>query len=108
MLIETINNTLLILFLFQSCNMFGINKNANKPIPRDIGKNSSIYLRIKLHEYFKSMASTKAPDNIVENTIASIRKRKPAILFEPGLLYLQWNLFLFPRRLQMIPPDRIK
>jgi len=80
--------------LFQSCNMFGINKNANKPIPRDIGKNSSIYLRIKLHEYFKSMALTKAPDNIVENTIASIRKRKPAILFEPGLLYLQWNLFL--------------
>ncbi len=41
---------LLFLFLSQSCIVFGINKNANKPIPNDIGKNNRIYFKIKLQE----------------------------------------------------------
>jgi hypothetical protein len=55
--------------------VFGINKNANKPIPRDIGKNRSIYFRIKPQEYFNSMTLTKAPDNIVDNKMAKTKKR---------------------------------
>lgn len=70
-----INNTLFILFFSQSCIVFGINKNANKPIPNDIGKNNRIYFRIKIQEYFNSMILTKASDNIVENIIAKTKKR---------------------------------
>lgn len=70
-----INNTLFILFFFQSCIVFGISRNANNPIPSDIGKNKSIYFRIRLQEYFNSMTFRKAPDNIVENKIAKIKKR---------------------------------
>jgi hypothetical protein len=75
MLIEITNNTLFILFFSQPCIIFGINKNANKPTPNDIGKKSSIYFSIMLPEYSNSMALTKAPDNIVENRIATIKKR---------------------------------
>lgn len=75
MLIEITNNTLFILFFFQSFIVFGINKNANKPIPRDIGKNRSIYFRIKPQEYFNSITLTKAPDNIVDKKMAKTKKR---------------------------------
>lgn len=75
MLIEIINNAPFVLFLFQSCIVFGINKNANKLIPNDIGKNRSMYFSIKLQEYFNSMTLTRAPDNIVENRRAKTKKR---------------------------------
>ncbi len=75
MLIEKINNTLFVLLFFQFCIVFGISKNANKPIPKDIGKNSRIYFKIKIQEYFNSMTFKNAPDNIVENIIAKIKKR---------------------------------
>lgn len=69
------SSTLFFLSFLQPVTMLGINKSANKPIPSDIGKNSRIYFRSKSQEYCSATTFKRAPDSMVENRMATTKKR---------------------------------